>query len=141
MNKKKLIITGSIIAIIIIIIDQFLKYIVSKNNYVQNTGIAFGIAQNNTLIILIINIIILSLIMLFILKKTLKTNLIIPLFIILAGGFSNLLDRIFRGYVIDFIDIQIVKFPNFNVADIAVVLGILYLIIYVLKQKSKIDIQ
>lgn len=136
MNKKKSIEIGSIIAIIIIIVDQLSKYIISQNNYIQNTGIAFGMAQNNTLIILIINIIILSLIMLFIFRKTLKTNLTITLFIILAGGFSNLLDRIFRGYVIDFIDIQIVKFPSFNVADIAVVLGILYLIIYVLKQKK-----
>lgn len=136
MNKKKSIEIGSIIAIIIIIIDQLSKYIISQNNYIQNTGIAFGMAQNNTFIILIINIIILSLIMLFIFRKTLKTNLTITLFIILAGGFSNLLDRIFREYVIDFIDIQIVKFPSFNVADISVVLGILYLIIYVLKQKK-----
>lgn len=136
MNKKKSIEIGSIIAIIIIIIDQLSKYIISQNNYIQNTGIAFGMAQNNTFIILIINIIILSLIMLFIFRKTLKTNLTITLFIILAGGFSNLLDRIFREYVIDFIDIQIVKFPSFNVADISVVIGILYLIIYVLKQKK-----
>ena len=48
----------------------------------------------------------------------------ISLALILAGGFGNLIDRIFRGRVIDFIDISpVFNFPTFNIADILVVIG------------------
>ena len=52
-------------------------------------------------------------------KKT-----VMSLILILAGGFSNLIDRIFRGYVVDFIDVnEIINFPMFNLADILIFTG------------------
>ena len=50
--------------------------------------------------------------------------------LILAGGTSNFLDRIFRGYVIDYIDInELISFPMFNLADICIVIGVLFILI------------
>lgn len=55
------------------------------------------------------------------------------LLLVLAGGIGNLIDRLFRGYVIDYIDINnLFEFPVFNLADVFIVVGITILIIYVL---------
>ena len=48
---------------------------------------------------------------------------------VISGGLSNLIDRIFRGHVVDYIDInQIFNYPVFNIADICVVIGAILLI-------------
>jgi len=53
--------------------------------------------------------------------------------LILAGGIGNLIDRIFRGYVIDYIDIsKIFSYPVFNFADICIVIGVILVIIIII---------
>ena len=141
-NKKMLLIIG----IIIIFLDQITKaLLVGKNftiipnvlnfTYTENTGVAFGIGSNNLIMIIIVNIIILGIIIKFIRERQEQVNLkiLIPLILILSGGISNLIDRIFRGYVVDFIDINLFDFPHFNVADISITLGIILLIIVIFK--------
>ena len=55
----------------------------------------------------------------------------IALAMVLAGGFGNLIDRIFRGFVVDFIDVsELINFPNFNFADIFIVLGWILLALF-----------
>lgn len=56
---------------------------------------------------------------------------------ICGGGISNLIDRICRGHVIDYIDInKIINYPIFNIADISIALGIILLIIYIIKNNK-----
>lgn len=126
--------------IILILIDQIVKYLIEYNkellplnvigdflqiSYYQNTGIAFGIGIGNVVIFIICNIIILGIIAKFIISQNQrldeKNKFILSL--VLAGGTSNLIDRIFRGYVVDFIDIG--RFPVFNFADILICIGII----------------
>jgi signal peptidase II len=57
---------------------------------------------------------------------------------ILGGGIGNLIDRLQYGYVVDFIEFRLIKFPVFNVADISVVCGSILLILYVLLVEPKI---
>ena len=144
MSKRKIITIGLIILFSIIFLDQVTKAIFMNKNiiiihnflcieYTQNTGIAFNIGSNNVVIIIIINIMILGLIFKFIKDNNLHIETLVSLFIVLAGGISNLIDRIFRGFVIDFIDVNIFNFPNFNVADICIVLGIIFLIVITIK--------
>lgn len=66
-------------------------------------------------------------------NEGLELGVLISLVLILAGGISNLFDRIFREYVIDFIDINLFNFPNFNIADISITIGIFLLGILILK--------
>lgn len=57
---------------------------------------------------------------------------------IISGGLSNLIDRLSRGYVVDYIDInQIFNYPVFNIADICVVIGVILLIGYIMVQTIK----
>lgn len=145
MNRKKTIIIDIFILLIILLIDQLTKSIlINKNisiipnflelNYTQNTGVAFGVGNKNILIIIILNILVLGLIIKFIKKNELNNKILIPLFIVLAGGISNLVDRVFRGYVVDFININLFNFPNFNIADISIFIGILILIFVIIKK-------
>ena len=145
MNKKiRIMITG----IVLLIVDQVVKSLVINRNftvipnildftYTQNTGVAFGMGMNSNLIIIISIILLLAFLVLFI-KNMNKLSIVktISLLLIITGGISNIIDRIFRKYVIDFIDIKIFSFPNFNLADIYIVLGVILFLFITIKQEN-----
>lgn len=135
--------------LIILIIDQLIKcFVVStrlniplvKNifnlMYVQNTGGMYGILSNNNILFIVISIVILIILGYYIFKSVDRN---IPQFkiwqIILAGGTSNLIDRIFRGAVVDFIQLKF--FGVFNLADMCIVIGIALICVFELKEFFK----
>jgi len=103
-------------------------------SYAENTGIAFSIPIPY-MILIIVNVLLLILIIFFTVKelKTEKSLTKISIALLLGGGIGNLIDRLFRGYVIDFISIW--KYPSFNFADIYVTLGVILLLIFYKKIK------
>ena len=139
LKKEKIILCLEII--VLIIIDQIIKMLVYANkqvlpinlinnilnlNYVENFGIAFGMAKGGLIIFIALNLIIIGILFkfLFFSKEKLTKGKSFCLTIICAGGIGNLIDRIFRGYVIDYIDFsQMIDFPIFNFADIMIVIG------------------
>ncbi|MDP3917228.1 MAG: signal peptidase II [Nanoarchaeota archaeon] len=107
-----------IFSAIIVIIDQLLKGVAIKNfSYVTNTGAAWGILKNSQVFLVVISIIAILVII-----RYLKTYPL-ELSFILGGTIGNLIDRIFRHHVIDFINIRVFNYPLFNVADIFIVAG------------------
>jgi len=139
-----------IIGIVLVIIDQLSKilminkdFIIIPNllkfSYVENTNGAFGVGTKY--IVLLFSIIITIGIIIYLLKENKKINNYSPYILILFGSIGNLIDRIFRGYVIDFININIFNFPTFNLADIAIVLGTSLLIFEIIKINFKIKKQ
>ena len=149
-NKKALLI---ILGIFIFLLDQITKAILIGKNitiipnilnftYTENTGVAFGIGSSNLILIIIVNIVVLGIIIKFIKERKEQVNfsILISLILILSGGIGNLIDRIVRGYVIDFIDVNLFNFPNFNIADISISIGIISLIFIlcnsILKEKK-----
>lgn len=96
--------------------------------------------QNKQIIIIIANIIIIYLLLNFLIKnyKNLVEKVKLFIILIISGGISNLIDRTFRGYVVDYIDInQIINYPIFNIADIFIVLGIALIIGYIVIKTIK----
>jgi signal peptidase II len=91
--------------------------------HTHNTGTIWGIAQGGNLAFTIIAIAVVILIIFLAPKITTTLASKICLGAILGGAIGNLADRIFRGYVVDFIEFRIIKFPVFNVADIGIVCG------------------
>lgn len=143
MNKKIVLIIGGIL----LLLDQIIKFIVINNNftvipgflsltYTENTGMAFGLNENNVILVILINIVILGIIIKFLKENIDKIDIVvfISLILILTGGFGNLIDRIFRGHVIDFIDVNLFDFPVFNIADIYIIVGAIILVIAIVKQ-------
>ena len=105
-------------------------------DFVKNYGAAFNLFSGSRLFLSFVSII--SSIILFYLIFRNKSKVIdkYALSFILAGSIGNGIDRIFKGYVIDFIKIKFIDFPVFNIADIAINVGVIFLIISYFKVKS-----
>ena len=92
---------------------------------VHNTGIAFGLFKDQGVVFIIIPIIAVVLLVFNIhyyrQQQGLSRTYIVAFSLILGGAIGNLIDRIFFGYVIDFIDLQV--WPVFNLADSAITIG------------------
>ncbi len=150
MNKKTFVIT-----IFILVLDQLTKSLVEvfiklnesipiiKNFFylsiVHNTGGAWSIFEGYSYLFIIISILALIILIkfMFSFKNNLRNNIA---FAFTCGGIlSNLADRIFLGYVRDFLDFRIFNYnyPIFNIADITIVIGVFLLIIAILKGEDK----
>lgn len=118
-------------ALTVLLLDRIAKIAIlaSGNEFTKNLGIAFGIGHSVPGILFFL--VALGLIGLIYLSKALdlkKQSNQIALGLILGGGISNILDRLFYGFVIDFIDIF--SLSSFNLADVAVTFGSVILLVY-----------
>lgn len=104
---------------------EFIKNILNLS-YIENRGAAFGILQNQKIFFAIVTFISLVAIAyyFFSLQNTKIDNIAkLSLVFIFSGALGNFIDRIFRGYVIDFIELAFFDFPVFNLADIFLTIG------------------
>ena len=138
-------------SIFIILVDQLTKnfvlygyktvinkdYILFKLDFVKNYGAAFNIFSGNRIFLSSISIIFsILLIYLILRKKTLFFSDLLSYSFILGGTIGNGLDRILRGFVIDFINLNFINFPVFNIADISINIGFIFLFYSILKNKK-----
>ena len=152
-------ITAAVSAIILAVIDQIskiaaLKYLkpiesislikgIMNLTFVENRGAAFGILNGKIWLLLILAAIICAVIIYSMLKmpKTKEYRLLkAALTLILAGAVGNVIDRVIRGYVVDFFEFTFISFPVFNMADIYVVVGAIamaLIMIFVIKDEDK----
>lgn len=137
-QEKKKIFTISIISLIVIFLDQLAKILIVKQiipiDYITNTGASFGLFQDSVSLLIWISIIIIGVIFYLYDKIPVKERIVhIFTALILGGAVGNLIDRIRLRYVIDFIDLKI--WPSFNIADAAITIGAIGLIIYLIRKK------
>ena len=100
--------------------------------YVQNEGAAFSILSGRLGILSLISIVFcIAVIVYWIIKKPSNKLLCSALAVMAAGAAGNAVDRIMYGYVVDFIKTDFVRFPVFNIADIAITLGAALVVLYV----------
>ncbi|MEK6969578.1 MAG: signal peptidase II [Nanoarchaeota archaeon] len=131
------------VCISVVLLDQVTKYLVFNYkpeldfrwfmiNLVQNTGAGFGILKDQIHLLTLISLVVALLIILFYRKipKKIVPQLFSALF--LGGVAGNLIDRLFRRFVIDFIDFKI--WPAFNLADAAISIAVIGLILYFWKK-------
>ena len=138
------------LSIFIILIDQLTKYLIFNNykkvinkdfllfrlDFVKNFGAAFNIFSGNRLFLSCISIIFSILLTYLILRKnTINLFDLISYSFILGGTIGNGIDRILRGFVIDFINLNFINFPVFNIADISINIGFIFLFYSILKNK------
>ncbi len=128
--------------LMLVFLDQLIKNLAQKYvlapysflpwasiRYEQNTGIAWSIPFPYPLLI-IVNLLLVIILPIFIVKyfdiRQARTQII--LIMMMAGGLGNMLDRVFRGYVIDYISVG--WFPVFNLADSLLTISIFLLLLF-----------
>ena len=111
--------------------------------YPENKGIAFGMFQNSAGVLLIVTGL-LMLLLLWVFHKVPKTRYFFLIHLVcllfFSGALGNLLDRVCRGYVIDFLYFSLISFPVFNLADTFVVAAAILMVLSgIFKYKDEED--
>ena len=136
------------LSILIVLIDQFTKYLMFYNkkllinkdfllfklDFVKNYGAAFNIFSGSRIFLSLISILFsILLIYLIFRKNTLNPLDLYSYSFILGGTIGNGIDRIYKGFVVDFINLNIINFPVFNIADISINIGFIFLLYNIFK--------
>ena len=147
-----------LISISNLLLDQLSKYWITKSfaqigdtipllpkifhfTYVVNTGTAFSFFEGGVVWLRWISLgVSIGLIGLFILGERMEIFEQLGYGFILAGALGNGIDRFFFGYVVDFLDFRLIKFPIFNLADISINFGIILLFSANIFPKSSNDL-
>lgn len=148
-----------VIALIVFALDMLTKYLLTNKNivliknvlsfkYSENTGAAFSMFSDSTILLIIVSVLMLVGIILYKTlakpKKHILFTIAYPL--IIGGALGNLFDRIFFGYVRDFVSLDFINFAIFNLADSALCVGFVILSVFLVfvefnDSKNKQDTQ
>jgi len=111
-------------------------FLLFKLDFVKNYGAAFNILSGSRIFLSLISILFSILLIYLILRKnTLNSIDLYSYSFILGGTIGNGMDRILKGFVIDFINLNIINFPVFNIADISINIGFIFLLYSIFKNK------
>ncbi|WP_086347444.1 signal peptidase II [Candidatus Enterococcus clewellii] len=143
-----------IISAVIVGLDQWTKYLTVENiqlgetkefisgflsfTYIRNTGGAWSILEGKMMFFYIMTVVVVA-VLLYMLVKNIKNSkwFTIGLSLILAGALGNFIDRLRLGYVVDMFKTEFINFPIFNVADMALVIGVACVFIYLILDERK----
>ncbi len=140
-----------LISIAVLITDQFTKiyfkyrYVEPQGdtnqligiNVVKNYGAAFSIFSNSTSILAFISLFVSTFLFIYLLRnKTFTTFKGVSLALLMGGSIGNGIDRFRLGYVIDFIQLNFLNFPIFNIADISINIALVTFLIHIIKSKG-----
>ena len=139
-----------LISLIIFLIDQITKYIIDVNHkslvnkdlilfsldYVKNFGAAFNLFSGNRIFLTgISSVITVGLLYIILNKNNIRSIDLLSYSFILGGTVGNGFDRLSKGYVIDFINLNYINFPIFNIADMSINIGLIIIIYSFIKFK------
>ena len=145
-----------LLAAALVVLDQLVKLLVLRFlplggrvpliphlvelTYVQNTGAAFSLFSRHTWVLAVVSALVAAaLIVALQTKKVVHPLGRWPLALVLAGAVGNLIDRAFRGFVVDMFNVLFMRFAVFNVADICVVVGGIGLALYYILLADKLE--
>lgn len=108
--------------------------------YCENTGAAFSSFNGaKWFLIILVSVMLAELLIFTVRYKYKRPFFLISSVMIMAGGFGNLIDRVRQGYVVDYFDVKLFNFAIFNFADICVVLGAVFMLIWLFFIEPKLE--
>ena len=149
--RRKIIIPLTIV--LLIVLDQLVKWAVVSNiklgevkgfvpsimslTYLQNTGAAFSILENQQWLFTIITLLVIGGAIWYLIKNIKGSFwLISGLTLIIAGGLGNFIDRLRQGFVVDMFQVDFINFAVFNVADTYLTFGVLIMLLVIIKEEN-----
>ena len=138
------------LSVVVIVLDQLTKYIMFFNykifvnkdfllfrlDYIKNYGAAFNLFSGSRFFLSVISIIFSIILINLIVRRNTSNLLDLYSYSFLLGGtIGNGIDRILKGYVIDYINLNFINFPVFNIADISINIGFIFLLYNIFKNK------
>ncbi|MEG0748683.1 MAG: signal peptidase II [Carnobacterium sp.] len=143
-----------VLAAVIIGVDQWTKYLTVAHidlyevvevipgvlswMYIRNTGAAWSILEGKMWFFYLVTIVVVGVVVVYLQKYGKNSRLLsIALAFILAGSIGNFIDRLRAEYVIDMVRLEFINFPIFNVADMALSIGVVLMILYVFLDEKK----
>ena len=138
---------------LLIILDQLVKWAIVSNikigevkgfipsimslTYLQNTGAAFSILENQQWLFTIITLLVIGGAIWYLIKNIKGSFLLISgLTLIIAGGLGNFIDRLRQGFVVDMFQVDFINFAVFNVADTYLTCGVLIMLLVIIKEEN-----
>jgi len=146
-------ITIPLTIVLLIVLDQLVKWAVVSNiklgevkgfvpsimslTYLQNTGAAFSILENQQWLFTIITLLVIGGAIWYLIKNIKGSFwLISGLTLIIAGGLGNFIDRLRQGFVVDMFHVDFINFAVFNVADTYLTFGVLIMLLVIIKEET-----
>ncbi|MBZ2134219.1 signal peptidase II [Streptococcus gordonii] len=146
-------ITIPLTIILLIVLDQLVKWAIVSNikigevkgfipsimslTYLQNTGAAFSILENQQWLFTIITLLVIGGAIWYLIKNIKGSFwLISGLTLIIAGGLGNFIDRLRQGFVVDMFQVDFINFAVFNVADTYLTFGVLIMLLVIIKEEN-----
>ena len=153
-NRKAFRIAGELLLIGLLIgADQLLKQWAERSlgsgrvlqadgfmalRYVRNTGAAFSILSDRTVVLVWgTGIVLIGLTVYLLLGRSKNRLLDAALLLVIAGGAGNLIDRVRLGYVIDYIEPLFVDFAVFNFADCLITVGAALMVVWAIRGTTR----
>ncbi|WP_270654929.1 signal peptidase II [Streptococcus gordonii] len=146
-------ITIPLTIVLLIVLDQLVKWAVVSNiklgevkgfvpsimslTYLQNTGAAFSILENQQWLFTIITLLVIGGAIWYLIKNIKGSFwLISGLTLIIAGGLGNFIDRLRQGFVVDMFQVDFINFAVFNVADTYLTFGVFIMLLVIIKEEN-----
>ena len=146
-------ITIPLTIVLLIVLDQLVKWTIVSNiklgevkgfipsimslTYLQNTGAAFSILENQQWLFTIITLPVIGGAIWYLIKNIKGSFwLISGLTLIIAGGLGNYIDRLRQGFVVDMFQVDFINFAVFNVADTYLTFGVLIMLLVIIKEET-----
>ena len=146
-------ITIPLTIVLLIVLDQLVKWTIVSNiklgevkgfipsimslTYLQNTGAAFSILENQQWLFTIITLLVIGGAIWYLIKNIKGSFwLISGLTLIIAGGLGNYIDRLRQGFVVDMFQVDFINFAVFNVADTYLTFGVLIMLLVIVKEET-----
>ena len=150
MSRKR---TIPLTIVLLIVLDQLVKWTIVSNiklgevkgfipsimslTYLQNTGAAFSILENQQWLFTIITLLVIGGAIWYLIKNIKGSFwLISGLTLIIAGGLGNFIDRLRQGFVVDMFQVDFINFAVFNVADTYLTFGVLIMLLVIIKEET-----
>lgn len=143
-----------VVAIFIILLDRVSKYFIMQNmipgqsipviknffhiTFIENSGAAFGILKNQRWVFVLVTVVVLFFVIYLVYTEARqKKGMAAILGLVAGGGVGNLIDRIKSGYVTDFLDFRGIWSYVFNIADSALVVGVIMLSVLLIIEENR----